>query len=336
MAQNIEVVSLTKQYLESANPKNKELVQDYLENSTELSDKTLKQYKSALEIWISYINKFLNNKNLYEVRPIEFQKYLNWLYKNGLYEAGIKMKRSAISSLNEYMILYYGDLEEYKTFRNFVTKAVKTPATGKRRVKIPLTTEEFKKLCEYLEEHEEWQKLAYFKFTYSTACRREESRQLLKEVVDYPPILKKVKLRDENGQEYVADVKKYKTNLIKTKGKKSKEKVKLSFDEETLMALKKWLEVRGEDDCEYMFISGKTNPHQIGMRTFEDWCTQLSDVIGRKIYPHLLRSSRATNLFLEGKSVEAISRLLGHKDISTTKIYIVKDDDDEDDEIFAE
>jgi len=36
-----------------------------------------------------------------------------------------------------------------------------------------------------------------------------------------------------------------------------------------------------------------------------------------------------------GKNIEAIQNLLGHKDASTTKIYIVKDDEDDDDELFT-
>ncbi|MEG2381584.1 MAG: site-specific integrase [Oscillospiraceae bacterium] len=334
MAKSKEIEDMAKQYWGTALLENKELMQEYLDSSTELSNKTLLQYESALRIFVSYLNKACGNKHLTKVTPLDFKKYLNYLYKCGILESAMKAKRSPISMLNEHIILYHG--EEFNTFRNYVTKAVKTPSTEKRYVKEPLTGAEYKALCDYLEEKGEWQKLAYFKFTYCTGCRCNESRQLLKEVVNYEPILKTIKLKDEDGKPYNADVKKYKTNLIKTKGKKSKEKVKLSFDEETMGYLKKWLEIRGEDDCPYMFITHKEAPKQVGEDVFRYWCKALEPIVGRRFHPHLIRSSRATGLSVEeNMPIEAIQRLLGHQSSETTKIYIMKDDSDDEDEIFA-
>ena len=336
MARKQEVLDLTNQYYENANEENKRIANEYLENATHLSPESLKQYKSAARVWISYINKFLNNKNFRDIKPMEFQRYQNWLYNQGIYEANIKMKRSLVSNLNEYMILYYGDEEEYKTFRNFVTQAIKVPVTGKKYQKEPLTIEEYENLCKYLEEKKEWQKLAYLKFTYVSGCRKRESLSLLKEVVNYKPIENMTKVKDENGVEHTVPIKKYKTNPIKCKGKKGDAPRKLTFDEDTLHYLKKWLAVRGEDDCPYMFVVGRgEGAHQPNVATPNNWCKEFEQFIGRRLHPHLIRSSRATALKLSGKSIEAIQKLLGHKSSETTKIYIVEDDDDEEDELFV-
>lgn len=336
MARTQAVLDLTNNYYESANEENKRIAEEYLENATHLSNESLKQYKSAARVWISYINKFLHNKNFREIKPIEFQKYQNWLYNQGIYEANIKMKRSLVSNLNEYMILYYGDEEEYKTFRNFVTQAIKVPATGKKFQKEPLTIEEYENLCKYLEDKKDWQKLAYLKFTYFSGCRKKESMGLLKEVVNYPPIEKMTKVKDENGKEHIVPIKKYKTNPIKCKGKKSDAPRKLTFDEDTMYYLKKWLSVRGEDNCPYMFVVGRgEKAHQPNASTFNSWCKEFEEFIGRRLHPHLIRSSRATALKLSGKNIEAIQKLLGHKSAETTKIYIVEDDDEEEDELFV-
>lgn len=336
MAKKKEVVELSDNYYESANEYNKQMAQEYLDNATELSDETITNYTSAARIWIAYINKFLGNKKFTEIEPIEFKGYLNWLYKLGIYDSNLRVKRSVVSNINEHLILYHGKEENVKTFRNYVTKSIKTPITGKKFDKQPLTIEEYENLCKYLEEKEEWQKLAYLKFTYVAGCRKKESASLLKEVINYTPIEKMAKFKDENGKEVVAPIKKYRTNLIKCKGKKSDAPRRLSFDEDTMFYLKKWIEVRGEDDCPYMFVVGKgANAHKPTITVFNSWCGDFEDFIGRRTNPHSLRSARATNLKLSGKNIEAIQQLLGHKSSETTKIYIVDDNEDGEDELFA-
>ena len=73
-------------------------------------------------------------------------------------------------------------------------------------------------------------------------------------------------------------VKKYKTQAIKCKGKKGAPLRKLSFNEDTLDCMKKWLEFRGEDDCPYMFVSiFKGKCQQVAESTFNQWCAEFSD-----------------------------------------------------------
>ena len=65
-------------------------------------------------------------------------------------------------------------------------------------------------------------------------------------------------------------------------------------------ALKKWLEVRGDDDCPYMFVvktKDGSKVRQIGYSAFNDWCiNEFSEIVGRRTTPHNFRRSRATNL----------------------------------------
>lgn len=105
-----------------------------------------------------------------------------------------------------------------------------------------------------------------------------------------------------------------------------------------MVALRHWIEERGEDDCEYMFVSKdrETKEYkQIKADTFNAWCTQWGKFLGKKVHPHLLRSSRATNSVVEdGKDIKAVQQLLGHNSSSTTEIYVVRNDDDAVDELF--
>jgi len=334
MGKSTIIEEMEKDFYLTSNEGTKELVEEYLDNATHLSQKSIEQYKSGLKIFVSYINKFCNNKHITQITSLDFMKYQNWLLKQGLFSAAIRLKRSAVSNLNNNIILFHGD--EYPTFRNFITKAVKAPETGTKNVKNPVTDDEYLKICKYLEDKKAWQKLAYVKFSYISASRRNEVRSLLKEAVNYPPLIKTAKIRDENGKEITLPVKKYKTNPIKCKGRKKDAPKKLTFDEDTLDYMKKWLEIRGEDDCPYMFVSPSKNGYvQVAETTFNAWCEEFSKFLGRRIYPHLFRSSRATSLYNAGKSLQSIQNLLGHKSVETTKIYIVREEDDDEDEIFT-
>jgi len=335
MSKKLVIKELIRDYYPTANESNRQLSDEYIDNSTQLSKKSIEQYISGLRVYVSYINKFCENKHVTEIKPFDFMKYQNWLLKQGLYDSAIKIKRTTVSNLNNYIILFHGD--EFPVFRNCVSKAIPVPQTGKVNEKEPITDDEYLLLCQELEKEKAWQKLAYLKFTYVSASRRNEGRQLLKEVVNYKPITRMVKIRDENGIEQSTEAKKYKTNMIKCKGKKLDPMKRLSFNQDAMDALVKWLEFRGEDDCLHMFVTKRgKNVSPVAESTFNEWANYFGILVGRRVHPHLLRCSRATSLYLSGKSIESIQGLLGHKSSETTKIYIVKDDDEDEDEIFTE
>lgn len=332
---------VTDELWEEVNEFNRNMVQEYLDNQTELSKATRTAYSSGLRIFFYWVKQHLNNKNCIEIKKKEFVRYLNWLTNREMSESAIRFKKSCVGQLCNYIMMMYE--EEYPSFRTFVTKEMKVVKTGYVHEKIPVTPEEYVKLCEELKKREEWQKLAYLMFTYSTGCRRSETIQLLKEVVDYKPIEKEIIITSEDGDEEKAISKSYSTHMIRCKGGSIVgDRRKLKFGEDAMEALKKWLEVRGNDDCPYMFVikvkrTGEVRP--VSRSTINNWCSGLfTKILGRRFHPHLLRESRATNLVVhENKSAEVAQKLLGHKDVSTTKKhYIVRDDiDDESDEAFV-
>ena len=323
---------VTDEMWNEVNPFNRDMVQEFLENQTHLSKKSLVQYESGLRIYFYWVKENLNNKQCVEIKKKEYLKYQNYLTRRGLSESAIKFKKSCVSAFNNYIMFMYED--EYPTFRNYVTSEMKVVSTGYVHEKQPLTPDEYIKLCKALEEKEDYQKLAYVMFSYSTGCRRAEARQLLKEVIDYKPQRKTVKVMDENGEEIEKESVAYKTHDIRCKGRSVVGKVrKLQFGEDVMAAIKKWLEVRGDDDCPYVFIThSKDGVHQVSENTFNQWCTNtFSKIIGRRIHPHLFRESRATNLVVfEGKSIETAQKLLGHESSETTsKHYVIRDDEDD-------
>ena len=329
---------VTDEMWEQVNKFNRDMVHDYLSNQTHLSDKSLVGYTSALRIYFWWVKENLNNKNCIEIKKKEFLRYLNWLTNRGLSESAIRFKKSSVSAFNKFIESYYE--EEYPLFRNYVTSEMRIATTGKVHEKVPLTEAEIDFLCEELEKREEWEKIAYIKFTYSTGCRRAEARQLLKEVVNYEPKKTVVKLKDENGVEYEVESVSYKTHDIRCKGRSKLGKVrKLQFGQDVMDALNKWLEVRGEDDCPYMFVvkysTGEV--HQVGEDTFNGWCQGLfTNILGSRVNPHRFRMSRATNLVCEhGRPIETAQKLLGHESSETTQIYVIREDLEDADDAFV-
>lgn len=310
------------------NEDNKEVIESFLADKQELSPASLKQYTSALKIfakWIHDNNKRGEDRLIVELKIRDALKYQNWLISKELSSNSIKFKRSAVSSLCDHIEAFYSDI--YPDFRNIFTKAVKGVPKVNKKTKEPLTKEELFKLIGILAEKKEYQKLAYLLYTYSTGCRREESRQLLKEVANYE------KYKNKKGE--IKNF--YRTHVIRAKGKGREGKTRtFDFNEEAMLAIKAWLEFRGEDDCPYLFATKTKNGYkQISPNTFNSWCDKFSEMLGKKVHPHLIRSTRATIANQEeGKDIKKIQKLLGHNSSQTTEIYIVRDDSDDTDDLY--
>jgi site-specific recombinase XerD len=331
MAKKIEEIS--KEFWENeVDEENKMLIEEFLQQQ-HLSAQTLKQYESSLKIFAKWVHDFVlpkGKKKIYELKPRDALKYQNWLINKGLSPNAIKFKRSSVSSLCGFIEVYYAD--EFKDFRNIFTKAIPNVAKSNVKEKLPLTVKEINTLIKELEKRGELQKLAYVLFTYITGCRREEARQLLKEVSTY----EKNKDKDGNEKPY------YLTHSIRAKGRGKEGKVrKFKFDDKAMEAIKKWIEFRASqvenDDCPYIFVSKtKSGYKQVSANTFNLWCDEFSEILGgRPVHPHLFRSSRATNAVIEeGKDIKSVQKLLGHNSSQTTEIYVVRDDADDDDDLF--
>lgn len=329
---------ITKEEWEACNEWNREIVDEFLTNSFHLSPKSKNAYRSNLMIWFNWVRKNLHNKPQYEIKPLEYLKFQSWLLSMGHSSSDVNTKRAAISSLCNYIELYY--LDEYPNFRTCIAKGMSKPVTKLVHEKVPPTKEEMEMMFRELEARNEWQKLAYLKYTFDTGCRRAESIQLLKEVVSYEPIRKKVKITDDLNNEREVEVVYYKSNSTRCKGRGETGKVRrLIFSQDTMDAIKKWLEVRGDDDCPYVFVSRRHGEvQQLSESALNKWASGLfTQLLGRRFHPHILREARATiGVVEDGKSAEAMQKLLGHESVETTMAhYIIKDeDDDELDELF--
>lgn len=316
-----------EEYRELVHEEDQELVDDFLEQQSHLSDQTLKQYRSSLMIFLKWNHDKNRNKELTELKPRDGLRFQNYLLNEGLGTSAIKLRRSTVSSFYGYLEVFWSD--EYPDVRNIYSKAVPSVGSVKKKEKEPLTLNEIAKITEALEEREEWQKLAYFWFSIGSGARREEVRQVLREVANYDKFVK-----DGDEKNY------YLTNKVRAKGKGREGKVRRHYiTEEAMEYIQKWVRFRESnydfDDNEHLFVTVNVSGekvNQISASTFNVWCNEFSEYVdGKKIHPHLLRTTRATLLSDEGIDIRAIQKLLGHEDASTTSIYIISDNDEIDD-----
>jgi len=315
---------ITDEQWSSINKINREKVEEFLRESIQLSPQTLNQYTSALKIFFYWIKENAVDKDFWTIKGRDFLLYQNFLIRRGLSSSAVRFKRSAVSSFNNYIETYYD--EDYPSFRNYVTKKIPSPVAVSVHSKEPLTLDEYEKLCTELERQEMWQPLAYLKVSFSTGARRNEIKQLLKEIVSYEPKI-------------IGESKIYQTHDLRCKGRGVAGKVrKLQMDDIAMDAVKKWLSVRGDDDCPYVFVAKKDKQYQqISSEAMNRWCSvTFEKIVGRRVHPHLLRETRATTMVVEqGKDIKIAQKLLGHTSSTTTEIYVIRNDENDSDEAFT-
>jgi integrase len=323
-----KIEDVTEEKWTKVNPETRKMIDEFLEQSTTLSDYTLTQYKSGLRIFAYWVFENLENIPFHEIKSRDFLKYQNWLIKLGQSSNAIKFKRSCVSSFNNWVSLLYED--KYPNFRNYITKAIALPASEFRHEKNPPTLEEYNNLCKVLEERGDWLYLAYVRVSFETGGRRNEVRQLLKEVVNYEP-----KIINIDG----AEKRIWTSHKVRGKGRGKNGKPRtLQFGEDSYFALKKWLDQRGEDDCPYIFVTKRKGKYeQVSDSAFNRWSKAIFEpIVGRRIHPHIFRESRATTLVVEqGKDINVVKKLLNHNSVQTSEIYVIRKDSDDADEAFA-
>lgn len=115
---------------------------------------------------------------------------------------------------------------------------------------------------------------------------------------------------------------------VSVRGKGEKVRV-VFFTSDAKKAIKRYLDER-KDTNNYLFIShssinDKTSEQDSPLTTrsveriVKDYAIFCG--ISRKVTPHVLRHSFATNLLGNGADIRAVQKMLGHANISTTQIY---------------
>jgi integrase len=325
----LKAPSVTEEMFEGCNKHNTDIIKAYLTSNNHLSPKTLQQYKSGLYQFVYYTHQNLNDKPFYKIKKLDWKRYMSYLINRGLSSNSLKFKQSAVSAFSKKFleIFYVEDDENYKSFRNFTANVVEIPSNYVYS-KIPITKEEYTLMMDTLKDDENYLAMCWVAVMFNTGIRRTALTLLKSEVVNYEFGLDK----DGKGKNYVM------SNLVREKGRGSDGSItNYMINKEAMRYIKLWLDKRGYDS-EYIFTLGKSSESCRIMSDgwISDLCQDiLSDILGRRVNPHLFKASCITYLLEEGNDMKIVSKHVAHhKDISTTqKHYDLRDDSEAKDSI---
>lgn len=316
---------VTDEMYKKCNEHNLNIVEDFFSLNPQLSPSTKTQYKSGMRQFLYWLHTSCNDKPLYKVKKRDFNRYMSYLMNRGMSGNGLKFKKSSVSTLCKHIedvLSEDEDFEEYSTFRNF-TKAFKDIPNNQVYLKIPISQEEYEKLKETLLDDENYMALAWVACAFNTGARRGGIRQFettfIKEGIP-------------EGKTFVF------SNYVREKGKSQDGKVvRYMCNDEVIKYCRLWLEHR---DYESKYIFTSKYDKKINMISL-DWadglCSEvLSDILGRRINPHLFKASAITNLLEQGKDIKIVSKYIAqHNDISTTsQFYDLRSDEEEANKLF--
>lgn len=247
-----------------------------------IKNSSIKLYLSTLKNFFTYVDK-----NIEEIDTCDIRKYLytNQKLTNSC-ASTMATKRTIISQ-------FFSWCEHEGYIRKDPCRSIK-PIKYTKNERVPLTSTELEMIrnaCVDIRER------AMIEFVYSTGCRVSELKILQKSDIDFL------------------------TNEVQLFGKGDKRR-KSYITQKAMMYLKMYLDSR-DDDNPHLFVSMRA-PH--GGLT-KDGIERIFKKIGersginRRLFPHLLRHTTATDCLSRGMSVAEIQRILGHADISTTMKY---------------
>ena len=132
---------------------------------------------------------------------------------------------------------------------------------------------------------------------YSTGCRVSELTRLKRKDVDF-----------QQGEVHLfGKGSKHRTSYLNAKAE---------------VYLKKYLFSR-RDNNEALFVSERKPHNSLKKTAVESIIRKLGERsnIGRRVYPHLIRHTTATDALERGMNVVELQRILGHEKLDTTMIY---------------
>jgi len=299
------------------NEENKLMIEDFLEEyrQRKIKDSTLKQYHNDLRIVMLYIMRKLKNKPIIELNKKDFRRFSLYLSEE-LQVSNARANRlmSAVRSL----LTYIEDDDDYEYDNNIAKKVKGLPKDPVRTNEDDffLSFDQVMALREELLKRNRLQDAVLLMVMFDSAARRNEAYQITKHG-----------LVDSNRANEVI-------------GKRGK-KYKPVYLNDTQELIKQYLDERGEDDIDSLWIMGKGDmkkPVQYG--ALYDRVVSMSKVLsemeGRQIefFPHSLRHSRIECL-LQGHdtrildkdgnpkkfTLEEVQVFVNHSDPKTTQSY---------------
>lgn len=288
------------------------------------SPQTKKQYISGLRIFGYFIYNSMNNKPLYKVTKRDFLRYISYLRDDRkLSSSALSFKKACVSSLCNYIENVVADDEmDYKMFRN-ITRGL--PAIPKNKVyeKVKITWDNYQEMMTVLESDENYLGMAWLATAFNVGARRSEIIQFKTEILDY-------KFSDDATFVY--------SHNVRLKGRGEDGKIEpYMINREALKYIKLWVEKRGYES-EYIFSTKYGSEGKQMSKAWADYfCSEvLTNILGRRINPHLFKASCITFLLESGIKLELVSKYVAHHENVATTIahYDLRDFEEEKNQIF--
>lgn len=307
----------TPEKWEQVNKENKLIMEDFLTEyrQQKKAESTLHAYYEDLRLVLIKIMEDFDNRSILDMSKKDFRRLNIWFDDSGMSPARCNRIHSVINSL----LTFCEDDDDYDYE---VNQSKKVKGIPREKVKTNeddffFTYDEFVKVRDILVERGDLQTAVMWSLFFDSGGRRNEIFQI-----------KKDGLLEGN-----------KTNIVR--GKRGK-LFPLVYLNDTKELIRQYLEERGDDDIESLWISGKGEDKRpiTDSTTLYDRivkCSRiLSDVRGEEtnIFPHTCRHSRIECLLRgeddrlkdeNGKNkkfpIEQIMVFVHHSDVSTTQSY---------------
>lgn len=263
---------------------------DYIKFERKLSNETVKNYEYDLNKFISYLKEnHINSFNKVTVGNIEnYLKYISNLNSRSI--------SRNITSINNLFIFLLKEKRVKKNPCEFIDRP-----KIKKSLPDTLSVEEVSNLLDIpLKTKYDYRNKAMLELMYGSGLRVSELISLTMRNIDF-----------EN-------------DIVRCLGKGSKERI-VPINDYSMYYLKLYIDKRslflinGFNDYLFLNNHGKQMTRQGFFKNLKK--ILLEKGIKKNVTPHTLRHSFATHMLSGGADLRSIQILLGHSDISTTKIY---------------
>lgn len=269
-----------------------QLISEYITNlelERGLSKNTLLAYENDILEFFDYFSDIENPK---EIKRSHFSKYMMHLAEDNIKSSSITRKMASVKGFFKYICAN-------REINSNPALAISSPKIPKHLPKV-ISYEEIEKL---LKNHLSAKEKAVFELLYATGLRVSELCNLTIKNIDL------------------------KTNILKTNGKGSKERLVpvgkkahdaiIEYMKERELIIK--TKLGSNADVEHLFINEKCK--RISRQWVYNFIKKQGETINKSISPHTIRHSFATHLLENGADLRCVQELLGHSSVVTTQLY---------------
>lgn len=247
-----------------------------------LSPKTLKNYREMLTAFQSQVDK-----HVAKITTDDIRVYIGYLADER------RLKDSSIQTHINTLRSFFAWLELEDMVRKNPMRKIKSLKIDRMKARRPLTPEELERLRDGCQDYRE---KSLVEFLVSTGCRLSEVAGIRVDQIDWQ------------------------ARRVTVTGKGSKQR-EVYFSVRAKLMLQEYL--AGRKGGTALFVSSRVPYGPMSPRAIEKALQRIGERSGepRRVHPHLMRHTFATNALHGGMDITVIQHLLGHSDPKTTLIY---------------